>query len=165
MKSVSSLRGVYNTIMANIEEKTRQIVNLESQMKTTSEVNPGAKSHVEKKRLYSETVSGNQQKRAENKTYKLTVRSKSGHNIDHMKNLVKTKVSPVDMKIGITTYKGLRNGRLLNETRNKTEIDALNKTINEMCGEELEASTPKRRNPRLIIYNFQMNQILKIERS
>jgi len=57
------------------------------------------------------------------------------------------------MKIGITTFKGLRNGRLLIETQNKTEIDVLSKTINEICGEELEASTPKHRNPRLIIYN------------
>jgi len=32
-KSVSSLRGVYNTIMANLEEKTRKIENLECQMK------------------------------------------------------------------------------------------------------------------------------------
>ena len=33
MKSVSLLRGVYNTIMANLEEKTRKIENLECQMK------------------------------------------------------------------------------------------------------------------------------------
>ena len=76
-------------------------------------------SHIDKKRLYSETVSGNQQKKAEQKDYKLTVKSKSGHRIDHMKNLVKTKVNPVDMKIGMTTFKGLRNGRLLIETQNK----------------------------------------------
>jgi len=84
---------------------------------------------------------------------KFTVKSKSGHNIDHMKNLAKTKVNPVHMKIGITTFKGLKNGRLLIETQNKTEIDVLIKRINEMYGEELEASTPKRRNPRLIIYS------------
>ena len=70
-----------------------------------------------------------------------------------MKTLVKTKVNPVDMKIGITTFKGLRNGRLLIETQYKLEIDALSKTINELCGEELEALTARRRNPRLIIYN------------
>jgi hypothetical protein len=70
-----------------------------------------------------------------------------------MKTLVKTKVNPVDMKIGITTFKGLRNGRLLIETQSKNEFEALSKTINEVCGEELEASTPRRRNPRLIIYN------------
>ena len=38
--------------------------------------------------------------------------------------LVKTKVNPVGIKIGITTFKGLRNGRLLIETQNKLEIDA-----------------------------------------
>jgi len=70
---------------------------------------------------------------------KLTVKSKSGHNIEHMKTLVKTKVNPVGMKIGITTFKGLRNRRLLSETHNKQEIDALSKTIHEMCGKELEA--------------------------
>jgi len=153
MKSVSSLRGVYNTIMANLEEKTRKIENLECQMKKSSDVEPEATSLIEKKRLYSECLSGNQQKRSEQKTFRLTVKSKGSHSIEHMKALVKTRVNPVEMKIGITTFKGLRNGRLLIETQNKNETDVLSKTINEMCGEELEASTPRRRNPRLIIYN------------
>ena len=109
MKTVSSLRGVYNTIMANLEEKTRKIENLECQMKKTSDVISEATSHIEKKRLYSEALSGNQQTRAEQNTFKLIVKSKSGHSIEHMKTLVKTKVNPVDMKIGITTLKGLRN--------------------------------------------------------
>jgi hypothetical protein len=69
-----------------------------------------------------------------------------------MRALVKTKVNPVEIKIGITTFKGFRNRRLLIETQSKNEIDALSKTINELCGEKLEASTPRRRNPRLIIY-------------
>src|SRR5215469_5858828 len=88
MKSVSSLRGVYNTIMANLQEKTRKIENLESQMKS-SDVEQGAASYIEKKWLYSQTVIGNQQKRAEQKSYKLTVKSKSGHSTEHMKILVK----------------------------------------------------------------------------
>jgi len=54
MKSVSSLRGVYNTIVANLEEKTRKIGNLECQMKKSSSVEPEATSFIEKKRLYSE---------------------------------------------------------------------------------------------------------------
>ena len=70
MKSVSSLRGVFNATMANLEEKTRKIENLEYQMKTTSNVKPGGgvTSHIEKEMLYSETVSGNNQKKAEQKT-------------------------------------------------------------------------------------------------
>ena len=61
-------------------------------------------------RLYSEILSGTQQKRAEQKTFKLTVTSKNSHSIEHMKTFVKTKVNPVEMQIGITTFKGLRNG-------------------------------------------------------
>ena len=153
MKSVSSLRGVYNKIMANLEEKSRKIENLECQKKKASDVKPEATSHIKKKRLYSEALCGNQPKRAEQKTFKLTVKSKSRQSIEHMKTLVKTQANPVDMKIGIATFKGLTNGRLLIETHNKQEIDALSKTINEMCGKELDASTPIRRNPRLIICN------------
>jgi len=93
--------------------------------------------------MYSEFLSGNQQKRAEQKTFKLAVKSKSGHRIEHMKTLVKTKANPVDMKIGIAKFKGLRNGRLLIETHNKQEIDAVNNTIIETCSQELEASKPK----------------------
>jgi hypothetical protein len=64
---------------------------------------------MEKKSLYLESLTANQQKRAEHKTFKLTVKSKSGHSIEHMKTLDETKVNPVGMKIGITTFKGLRN--------------------------------------------------------
>jgi hypothetical protein len=153
MKSVSSLRGVYNTLMTNLEEKTGKIENLESQMTKSSDALPETTSLIERKQLYSESVRGNQEKRTVQETFRLTVKSKSNHCIKHMKTLVKTNVNPVEMKIGITTFKGLRNGRLLIETQNKQEIDALSKTINEKCGEELEDSIPRRRNPRLIIYN------------
>jgi hypothetical protein len=112
MKSVSSLRGVYNTMMANLEEKTRKIENLYCQMKKSSDVEPEATSLIEKKRLYSECLSGNQQKRSEQKTFRRTVKSKGSHSIEHMKALVKTKVNPVEMKIENTTFKGLRNGQL-----------------------------------------------------
>jgi len=65
MKCVSSLRGVYNTIMTNLKEKTRKIENLECQMKKSSDVEPEATSLIAKRRLYSECLSGNQQKRSE----------------------------------------------------------------------------------------------------
>ena len=139
--------------MTNLEEKARNLKSLECQMKNTSDVILEVTSLIKKKRFYSEILSGTQQKRAEQKTFKLTVMSKSSHSIEHMKTPVKTKVNPVEMLTGITTFKGLRNGRLLTETQNKKEIDALSKTINKVCGKELDASTPRRRNPRLIIYN------------
>ena len=96
--------------MANLEEKARKLESLEYQMKNTSGVIPEATCLIEKKRLYSEILSGTQQKGTKQKTFKLTVTSKSSHSIEHMKTLVKTNVNPVEMQIGITTFKGLRNG-------------------------------------------------------
>jgi hypothetical protein len=93
MKSVSSLTGVYNTIMANLEEKTRKIKNLECQMKKSSDAEPEMTSLIKKKRLNSECLSGNQQTRSEQKTFRLTVKSKGSHSIEHMKDLVETKVN------------------------------------------------------------------------
>ena len=76
MKSVSSLRGVYNTVMADLEEKTRKIENLECQTNKASNVKPEATSHIEKKRLYSEALSDNQQARTEQKPSNLLLRVK-----------------------------------------------------------------------------------------
>jgi hypothetical protein len=107
MKSVSSLRGVYNTLITNLEEKTGKIENLESQMTKSSDALLETTSLIERKKLYSESVRGNQEKRTVQETFRLTVESKSSHSIEHMKTLVKTKVNPVEMKTGITTFKGL----------------------------------------------------------
>ena len=87
-----------------------------SDEKKTSDVEPEATSVIEKKRLNPESLSGNEQKRAELKTFKLTVKSKGSHSFEYMKTLVKTNMKPVEIKMGITTFKGLRNGRLLIET-------------------------------------------------
>jgi len=153
MKSVSSLRGVYNTLMADLAEKAKKIKNLERQLKKPTDAELVATPSIEKRRMYSECLGGSQLKKSESKAFILTVKSKGSHGIEQMKVMVKTKVNPVEMRIGITTFKGLRNGQLLTETHNRNETEVLSKTINETCGEELEASTPRHRNPRLIIYN------------
>jgi len=48
MKSVSSLSGVYNTLISDLEEKPRELENLKRQMKKASEIKPEATSHIEK---------------------------------------------------------------------------------------------------------------------
>jgi len=121
-------------------------------MKKSSAVKSEATFHIEKKMLWLEALSSNHPKRAEQNSFKLTLKSKCGHSFENMKTLVKTKVNPVDMKIGIRTFTELGNRWLLIETHNKEEIDTLNQTINELFGTELEVLTPRHSNPRLIIY-------------
>ncbi|PSN51842.1 hypothetical protein C0J52_04758, partial [Blattella germanica] len=65
-----------------------------------------------------------------------------------MKTLIKSKVNPTEMKVGVSTLKPLRNGNLLIQSSSKTDMDVICSNINEKCGNELEASGAKLRNPR-----------------
>jgi len=76
---------------------------------------------IEKRRLYSECL-GAVSRRKQNQKLLDLVNSKGSHGIEQMKAMVKTKVNPVEMRIGIIIFKGLRNGRLQIETHNRNEI-------------------------------------------
>ena len=65
MKSVSTLRGVYNAIMSNLGEKARKLDSLGSRTDNTSVVIPEVTTQIEKKKMYSEVLSGNKQENAE----------------------------------------------------------------------------------------------------
>ena len=73
-----------------------------------------------------------------NKMYKLFVKSKNNQSAEYTRTLIKSKVNPTQMKVGISALKTLKNGQLLIESEKKRELEALCKKINEVCGEELE---------------------------
>jgi hypothetical protein len=58
------------------------------------------------------------------------------------------------MKIGTRTFKGLKDGKVLIEADTQDDIQQKNTQIRDKCGDRLEANLPKRRNPRIIIYNI-----------
>jgi len=58
------------------------------------------------------------------------------------------------MKIGIRTFKCLKDGKVLIEADTKVDIEILNTKIIDKCGDRLEANVQKRRNPKIIIYNI-----------
>jgi hypothetical protein len=57
------------------------------------------------------------------------------------------------MKIGISAFRALRDGRVLLETKSKEEMEILHTNINDKCSQLLEAHIQKLRNPNIIIYN------------
>lgn len=59
----------------------------------------------------------------------------------------------IDLKVGINTFKSLRDGRVLIETSTQEELDTLSVEIAQKCGEEVTLQARKLRDPRLIIYN------------
>ena len=67
--------------------------------------------------------------------------------------MLKAKVNPTEINVGITSLKSLRDGKVIIEVGSKKEIDKLEEKIKERCGEELEIRVHRLRNPRLVILN------------
>jgi hypothetical protein len=51
------------------------------------------------------------------------VKPKDSQSTDEIKKLLKSKIYPVNMKIGIRTFKSLKNGNVLIEADSKEEIE------------------------------------------
>jgi len=67
---------------------------------------------------------------------------------------MKTNVNPTAMKIGIKSFKSLKDGRVPIEAGTTAEITLLSTSIRDKCGEELEVTIPKLRKPRMNIHKF-----------
>jgi hypothetical protein len=102
------------------------------------------------RKLYSEALDGAKKL----KRFQLTVKTKLNQPPETIKDLLKTKVNPTEIKVGINTFKLLKKGTVLIETNSKEEIETLEKEINTKCEGELEADIQKWRKPRLVIFNI-----------
>jgi len=103
-----------------------------------------------REKLYSAAL-GNKIKQQH---FKISVKSKDNISGDAIKGILKSKINPTDIKVGIYSFKALTDGRVLITTSRKEEAEALEMDIKSKCGEELEATLHKRRNPRLVIRNI-----------
>jgi hypothetical protein len=71
-----------------------------------------------------------------------------------IKKLLKSKVNPMEIKVGITSLKLLRDGRVMIQANSKNEIEALGNKIKETCVAELEVNIQKRRNQSLVLLSI-----------
>jgi hypothetical protein len=58
-----------------------------------------------------------------------------------IKKLLKSKVNPMEIKVGITSLKSLRDGRVMIEASSKNEIVTLEEKIGEKFGGLLDVTT------------------------
>ena len=100
------------------------------------------------KKLYSEALTTCVDK------YKLTVRSKSNQSTEMIKTALRTYINPTEMRVGIKSFKSVKDGRVLIEAGSSNEINLLSTTISNKCGDGLEVTVPKLWKPRMIIHNL-----------
>jgi len=66
---------------------------------------------------------------------------------------VKTNINPTTMKVGVKSFKSLKDGRVLIETGTSEEANLQVSSIRDKFGNDLEITASKLRNPRNVIYN------------
>jgi hypothetical protein len=86
--------------------------------------------------------------------HKLIVKAKENQTTETVKKIIKSSIDPTQMKIGIRTFRGLQDGKVLMEADTENDIQAIQNQIRDKCGDRLETKVQKRRKPRLIIYNI-----------
>jgi hypothetical protein len=146
---ISELEGRVAKMKAELEEGGAPsfILSQEPARMNARGVTP---SGVREGKLYWEAL-GSEKKLTR---FKLTVKSKENQSSETINGLLKSKINPTEIKVGINTFKSLKNWNVLIETNSKEEIEAPWKVINVKCGDKLEANIHKLRNPRLVIINI-----------
>jgi hypothetical protein len=86
------------------------------------------------------------------KRYKMIIRSKKTHPPEEIKQLLKAKINPGEIKVGVATLKSI-NDSVLVETNSIEETEALGREIELKCGEDLEPHIHRLRKPRIILIN------------
>lgn len=176
-ESVSTLRSLFQSMKETLDEKTRQIEHMGNEVTKLNKELVNCRSTTQKEqaeapsvrnqeipRIYSRQVLPSQD--VSRKLYssvaathvetkhKVLVRSKVNQNPEMIKKLLKAKVNPTEIRVGITSLKLLRDGRVMIEANSKKEIETLGNKIEETCGAELEVNIQKRRNPRLVLISI-----------
>ena len=92
-----------------------------------------------KTKLFSKVLSGKNAER-----HRLTVKPNDNKTAEEIKNLLRKKIDPLNMKIGIRTFKSLKNGNVSIEADNKEEIELINTQIPVKCEDHVQANVHKK---------------------
>jgi hypothetical protein len=178
-ENVSTLKKLFIKLIETNNSNTRAICDLEKTVANTKTELDGMKgratkdvatpsriptqepasqaSHTAKgvapsggERLYSEALGG----KIKQKSFKITISSKDNQSAETTKGLLKSKINPTEIKVGVNSLKSLKDGRILIVTGSKEEAEILTRNIRDKCGDKLEAKVQKPRDPRLKIQNI-----------
>jgi hypothetical protein len=103
-----------------------------------------------KAKLYSEVVQG----KTTQKTFKVTVASRDKQTADTIIEVLKSKINPTEMNVGIRSIKTLRDGKVQLETGSIQEAEDLMNSIRDNIGDAMETNIQKPIKPRLKIHNI-----------
>ncbi len=72
---------------------------------------------------------------------------------DDIKKEIKTKLNPIDLKVGINKIKNISKNGLIIECDSKNDCEVLKNEINKTLSADCEANIPMKKKSKMIIYN------------
>lgn len=153
LQAISELNKVFSKLHKEIEElkeqKEKSVTILREEPKNGAEVMTYAMAA-------SKPISGKLLEDINTKpSFKMVIKSQSKETTsENMKALIKSKVNPSSLKVGIKNFKSISNGRVLIESHNKEDIIKICAEINNKLGDVANAQISKKLKPRLILYNI-----------
>jgi len=164
-QTVSTLRNLFTDLRGIIDQKSKLIIDKETQNNEVKAELAACRQVVEKARtetstsraeeppgpgkrqvlpsrgsapkLYSTVVSESTERK-----HRLSQRSKTNQPPELIENILKSKVKTTDINVGINSLRQLRDGRVLIATSTKKEMEKFGDEIRTKC-EELEAKESK----------------------
>lgn len=156
LKAVKQVRGVYNELKSELSDNHANIKRLETTLadcKRSDKSSIAAPSTSQSRPLYSQVIAKIPSPVTETCKFTTFVQAKNkSQSTDYIKAEIKSKINPAEIKVGISGFKSLRNGKIAIESTSQKEIELLSRKINEHCP-ELEATTKKRFNPRIVVFD------------
>ena len=157
LESVSTIRKIFHELNKRVDELNSENSQLQSQVRISREQEEREDTSIA--RQVAPSISGNRRqgataqrreppgesnknsyadvvrnKKKENK-FKIMVKTRINHSPETIKNILKTKINPIEIKVGISSLKTLKDGRVLIETCSKDEAEKISASITEKCGE------------------------------
>ena len=125
LTSVSILRCSFSKLSNLLEEKNKTIIKLTEEVKKQNvesavQSTPPSGANI---KLYTDVVRNTLRDNNKRQTYTIFIKSKHNESADVVKTVIKKNINPVQMKLGISSFKSLRDGRIMIESEKKDEID------------------------------------------
>ena len=118
MKLQTKVKETKRELQAYRDAHTPVAPSIEGTEKPETSTTDEQRLHSDRKtKSYSDVVAG----RENNRKFKITIRSKGSHTMETMKELIKIRINPTKIKVGISTFKALKDGRILIEVDSNEE--------------------------------------------
>lgn len=87
----------------------------------------------------------------------LVIRPVNKQEVKKTQDTVKKNLKPSDLEVGITQFKGLKDGGVLIKCKTKEEIEKVKKTAEKKLGKKYVISIPEQKNPCIKVLDFEDN--------